>query len=76
MGGRDWFQASVSAVGIPAVAGSDLGRDNYVNWKGYPNSENSWLPVENLHSPELLANFHNCHSLATSLDDRPFPQLT
>ena len=27
MGGRDWFQASVSAVGIPAVAGSDSGRD-------------------------------------------------
>ena len=28
MGGRDWFQASVSAVGIPAVAGSDSGRDS------------------------------------------------
>ena len=27
MGGRDWFQASVSAVGIPAVAGSDSGCD-------------------------------------------------
>ena len=27
MGGRDWFQASVSAVGIPAVTGSDSGRD-------------------------------------------------
>ena len=29
MGGHDWFQASVSAVGIPAVAGSDSGRDTY-----------------------------------------------
>ena len=29
MGGRDWFQASVSAMGIPAVAGSDSGRDNH-----------------------------------------------
>ena len=27
MGGRDWFQASVSAMGIPAVTGSDLGCD-------------------------------------------------
>ena len=27
MGGCDWFQALVSAVGIPAVAGSDSGRD-------------------------------------------------
>ena len=29
MGGRDWFQASVSAVGILAVTGSDLGRDSH-----------------------------------------------
>ena len=28
MGGRDWFQASANAVGIPGVAGSDAGRDN------------------------------------------------
>ena len=28
MGGHDWFQVSVSAVGIPAVTGSDSGRDN------------------------------------------------
>ena len=28
MEGCDWFQASVSAVGIPAVAGSDSGRDS------------------------------------------------
>ena len=27
MGGHDWFQVSVSAVGIPAVTGSDLGCD-------------------------------------------------
>ena len=29
MGGRDWFQVSVSAVGIPGVTGSDVGRDKY-----------------------------------------------
>ena len=27
MGGRDWFQALASAVGIPGVAGSDVGCD-------------------------------------------------
>ena len=27
MGGRDWFQALVSAMGIPAVTGSDSGCD-------------------------------------------------
>ena len=28
MGGRDWFQVSVSAMGIPGVAGSDMGHDS------------------------------------------------
>ena len=36
MGGRDWFQASVSAVGIPAVAGSDSGRDSAPPFKAEP----------------------------------------
>ena len=27
MGGRDWFQASASAMGILGVASSDTGRD-------------------------------------------------
>ena len=40
----------------------------YVKWEGYPNSENSWIPIENIeHAPQLLLNFHHSHPLAPSL---------
>jgi len=32
-----------------------------VKWKGYPDSENSWLPAKELQSAcKLLKQFHNC----------------
>ena len=39
-------------------------------WKGYPNSENLWIPFNNLHSPTLVAYFHACHPSAPA----PHPQ--
>jgi chromodomain-containing protein len=29
-----------------------------VHWKGYPSADNSWVPHEDLHSPDLLKEFH------------------
>jgi hypothetical protein len=28
-----------------------------VKWKGYPTSDNSWEPKENLHADELIEEF-------------------
>ena len=39
-----------------------------VKWKGWPSSDNSWEPRENLeNSPELLEEFHKKHSNAPTL---------
>ena len=29
-----------------------------VKWKGYPTSDNSWEPWENLHADELIVDFY------------------
>jgi hypothetical protein len=30
-----------------------------VRWKGYSPSHDEWIPEEDLHAPELLAEFHS-----------------
>ena len=39
-----------------------------VKWKGYPDSENSWIPAKELtHAKELLRKFQTCQVQATHL---------
>jgi hypothetical protein len=40
----------------------------YVRWKGYPSSENSWIPAHNVHAPDLVMEFHRLHPLAPNPD--------
>ena len=30
-----------------------------IKWKGYPTSDNSWEPRENIHAEELIREFQN-----------------
>ena len=33
-----------------------------VKWKGYPTSDNSWEPEENIHAEELITEFQKKNS--------------
>ncbi len=35
----------------------------FVKWKGYPESDNTWEPVQNIHAPDLLKKYHQCYPL-------------
>jgi hypothetical protein len=34
-----------------------------LKWKGYPESDNIWEPVKQLHAPDLVKQHHKCHPL-------------
>src|SRR6267142_427528 len=34
-----------------------------LKWRGYPESDNSWEPIEQLHAPRLLKEYHSRHPL-------------
>src|SRR5258708_23585273 len=35
----------------------------FVKWKGYPESDNTWEPVQNSHAPDLLKKYHQRYPL-------------
>src|SRR5712672_3137025 len=34
-----------------------------IKWKGYPSSDNTWEPVDNVHAPEIVKQYHQRHPL-------------
>jgi len=50
-----------------------------LKWRGYPESDNMWEPVEQLHAPQLLKDYHARHpleSIKTLLIQRQTHQLS
>src|SRR5713226_6219313 len=35
----------------------------FVKWKGYPESDNTWEPAQNIHAPDLLKKYHQRYPL-------------
>src|SRR5882757_5608421 len=45
-----------------------------VHWKGYPSSDDQWLPASELHhAADTVATFHNSHPTASSSSSHPTP---
>src|SRR5713226_9155010 len=42
----------------------------FVKWKGYPESDNTWEPVQNIHAPDLLKRYHQHYPLQDKRDKR------
>src|SRR5260370_5409140 len=42
-----------------------------VKWKGYPKSDNTWEPVQNIHAPDLLKKYHQCYPLQGKKEKKP-----
>jgi hypothetical protein len=36
-----------------------------VKWKGYPTSDTTWEPADQIHAPDLLKTYHCCNPLAS-----------
>ncbi len=36
-----------------------------VKWMGYPESDNTWEPADNVQAPVLIKQYHRCHPLMT-----------
>src|SRR5258707_5878088 len=43
----------------------------FVKWKGYPKSDNTWEPAQNIHAPDLLKKYHQRYPLQDKREKKP-----
>src|SRR5712672_2738952 len=42
-----------------------------IKWKGYPSSDNTWEPVDNVHAPEIVKQYHQRRPLEDKSKKKP-----
>src|SRR6266478_4932778 len=51
-----------------------------VKWKGYPESDNSWEPADQVHAPDLVKRYHSAakdqSAAHSAVKDQSAPQIT
>src|SRR6266478_592860 len=51
-----------------------------IKWKGYPESDNSWEPADQVHAPDLLKRYHSAakdqSAVRSAATDQSAPQIT
>jgi hypothetical protein len=48
----------IESIRDTRLKGRGRRRQYLVHWKGYPNSDDSWVDREDIHAPDLLTEFH------------------
>jgi hypothetical protein len=48
----------IESIRDTRLKGHGRRRQYLVHWKGYPNSNDSWVDCEDIHAPDLLTEFH------------------
>ncbi len=48
----------------------------FVKWKGYPESDNTWEPLQNIHAPELLKKYHQRYPLQDKKEKKPVKKVS
>ena len=41
-----------------------------IKWKGYPESDNTWEPIDNVQAPQLIRKYHLTHPLEDKRTNR------
>ena len=60
---EDAEEYEVEAIVNHRHYGRQRQRQYLIKWKGYPSSDNTWEPEENVHAEDLVKEYHKRHPL-------------
>ena len=67
---EDAEEYEVEAIVNHRLYGSKRGLQYLIKWKGYPDSDNTWEPADQVHTPALITAYHRKNPLDTEARDK------